>query len=399
MAIGFVGYVMKNNVKVNEFPCSVYTLEDGTQRVSYDGYDFVGLGGWRRRKWKWTLGIKKKAFPITRIFRYNDEWDTLTEGGCISYWDQTSQAQIPLYALRNEKMYQEVTAKQRKANDVLYYGLQADTLIEDLSVMKEESTIWDLALPALLVGGIIMTAVMNVYAVSQYLQAWGIIKGTAGTLGTLQNYFQHIAGIGGLALMLPRKQKKQQQQKMVQIDSVDVSIKEKGLVVNRLSGIPVYRETLAGPDGKLYERHVVLLRDQKKMFKITVHTNEDYALKGTKYGTIYVLYQPHDAERFKQLKLDDMGMDTNGGKRKPVQEDMGKVLVKVLQDNLNAKKAPPSLVAGLTKSLFYMFIFSVIVYGAMFAINIYLLGSAQNAFSTATSAINIFIAHSTAPVP
>lgn len=398
MAVGFVGYVMKNNVKVNQFSCTVYTLEDGSQRVSYDGYDFVGLRGWKRRKWKWTLGIKKKRFPITRIFRYNDEWDTLTDGGCISYWDQTTQAQIPLYALRNENAYRKVTEEQQKANDVLYYCLQADDLVDHIAFYKEETTIWDLALPALLIGGIIMTAVMNVYAVSQYLQAWGIIHGTSGSLQTLQNWFQNFGGVGGLALMLPRKQKKPQSYRPVQIDTVDVLLKEKGLVMGQYQSMPVYEERFTGQDSKAYQRNVILMKEGKKTYKVPVILSDDYMLRGTKSGTIYVFHQPNSQVSFKQLSLDEMGMSATGGKE-PIEEDMGKVLVKVLQDNLNLKKAPPTLVAGLTKTLFYTFIFSIIIYALMFAVNLYLLNSAVSAFQSVQGAINILISHFTAPVP
>lgn len=194
MALKFIGYVMKNNVKVNEFAYDVATLDDGTQRILYDGYDFVGLRGIRRREWRRAF-LAKKRYPVKRIFRYSEDWDTLTDGGCISYWDQTSQAQIPLYALRNVNAYQEVADKQRKANDVLYYCLQADELIEKLMTAPVTTSLWDIVLPSILIGGIILTAVMNVYAASQYMQAWGIIKGTTGALGALQTYFSHLAGL------------------------------------------------------------------------------------------------------------------------------------------------------------------------------------------------------------
>jgi hypothetical protein len=194
MAVGFTGFVMKNNVKVSEFPCTVTTLEDGTQRITYDAYDFAGIKGFRRRDWK-RLGLTKKKFPVVRIFRYDEDWDTLSDRGCISYWDQTSQAQIPLYALRNKKAYEKVAEKQRRANAVLYYCLQADTLIKELSAPKQKTSLWDIVLPSILVGGIILTSVMNIYAASQYLQAYGIIHGTTGALSTLQNYFMHIAGL------------------------------------------------------------------------------------------------------------------------------------------------------------------------------------------------------------
>lgn len=185
---------MKNNVKVNEFSYSVTTLDDGTQRIHYDAYDFAGIRGFGRREWR-RLFLTKKKFPVTRIFRYSEEWDTMTDGGCISYWDQTSQAQIPLYALRNETAYQIVTTKQRQANDVLYYCLQADDLITQLTTVLSDVTFWDVVLPTVIVGGIILTAVMNVYSVNQYLQAWGLIKGTMGTLGSLQHLLSNFAGV------------------------------------------------------------------------------------------------------------------------------------------------------------------------------------------------------------
>jgi hypothetical protein len=190
---------MKNNVRVNQFEYTVATLVDGSQRITYDAFDFVGAKGMARRDSRW-LWLRKKKYPITKIFRYNNEWDTLTDKGCISYWDQTTQAQIPVYALMDVKTYQEVTEKQKNASDVLYYCLDADVLIDKLMTPPSTLGLWDMLIPSLLIGGIILTAVMNVYASSQYLQAWGVIKGTSGTLGALQNYFQHIGGLSTIII-------------------------------------------------------------------------------------------------------------------------------------------------------------------------------------------------------
>ena len=185
---------MKNNVKVGQFPCSITSEADGSERIHYDSYDFAGLKGIRRRNWK-TLFLIRKRYPISKVFKYSDEWDTLTDGGSISYWDQTSLAQIPKYALRDAEIYRSVALKQQIANDVLYYCLQADALIERMMITKADLKFWDIALPTILVGGIVLTAVLNMYAVSQYLQAWGLIHGTTGTLSSLQNFFTHLAGI------------------------------------------------------------------------------------------------------------------------------------------------------------------------------------------------------------
>lgn len=199
MSIGHIGYVMKNNVKVSEFPCTITTLVDGSHRTTYDAYDFVGTKGLARR----NHFLRKKKYPITKFFRYHPDWVTLTDKGGISYWDQTTQAQMPAYALRNAKIYKEVADDQQKANDVLYYCLEADTLIDQLMAPPPTPGLWDMLVPSLLIGGIILTAVMNVYAASQYAQAWGIIKGTSGLLGSLQNYFQHMAGLPVSTIIFP----------------------------------------------------------------------------------------------------------------------------------------------------------------------------------------------------
>ncbi len=194
MTMGFVGYVMKNNIKVGEFPCVVTTMADGSQRITYDAYDFVGIKGLKHRNAS-KLFLTKKVYPMTKVFRYSPDWDTLTDHGCISYWDQTSAAQIPVKVLKNPEEYKKVVERQKVASDVLYYCLNADTLIDQLMTPPKTTSLSDFIVPSLLIGGIIMTAVMNVYASSQYLQAWGVVKGTMGTLGALQSYFDKMGGL------------------------------------------------------------------------------------------------------------------------------------------------------------------------------------------------------------
>ncbi|MEM3202602.1 MAG: hypothetical protein QXY21_02970, partial [Candidatus Micrarchaeaceae archaeon] len=329
MSLGFIGYVMKNNTKIGSFPCTVTTLVDGSQRITYDAYDFVGLKGIKRRNAR-RLFLTKKKFPITKVFRYSPEWDTLTDRGCISYWDQTTQAQIPAYALTDTKTYQEVAEKQKKASDILYYCLDADALIDKLMVSQQTTSFADLLLPALLIAGIILTAVMNIYASSQYLQAWGVIKGTSGALGTLQAYFSHLAGLPGMVLFR-KKDKKQFKPQMVAIDTITVVMKEKGLAVAEIS-MPLYLESYAAEDGQTYQRKVIILNDKKQRYKLAVNTDEKYSLKGTRSSTIFVLYQRDQPVRFRQLSLSEMGMDPKVAK--PLNEDMGKVLAKIYQDNL-----------------------------------------------------------------
>ncbi|MEM4097277.1 MAG: hypothetical protein QXS81_01140 [Candidatus Micrarchaeaceae archaeon] len=392
MSVGFIGYVMKNNMKIGSFPCTVTTLIDGSQRVTYDAYDFIGLKGIKRRNAR-HLFLTKKKFPITKVFRYSSDWDTLTDRGCISYWDQTTQAQIPAYALTDTKTYQEVAEKQKKASDVLYYCLDADALIDRLMAPQQAGGLAALLLPALLIAGIILTAVMNIYAASQYLQAWGVIKSTSGVLGALQTYFSHLAGLPTSIIIFPtlalfRKTNKKPSKSLIPIEEITVVIKEKELVTNEIT-TPLYLESYAADDGQTYQRKVIILNDKKQRYKLAVNTSEEYSLKGTHNSTIFVLYQRDQPVRFRQLSLSEMGMDPKVAK--PLNEDMGKVLAKIYQDNLNAKKRPQTLLAGLTRGLFYVFILSVVVYAIMFGVNIYLSAATLHAFSAASAAINHFI--------
>lgn len=181
---------------------------------------------------------------------------------------------------------------------------------------------------------------------------------------------------------------KQKLPPMTQIDTLNVVIKEKGLVIKQIA-IPLYLEKYTADDGQPHEQEVIILNAQGKRYKLAVNTDEDYALKGTVNSTIYILYQRNQQERFRQLSLKDMGMDPQISK--PLNEDMGKVLSKIFKDNLDAKKKPASMIAGLTKTLFYAFIFSIIVYSTMYSINLFLTGLALHAFNTAAGAINKYM--------
>jgi len=399
----FVGFVMKNNVKVSEFPLTVSTLVDGSQRATYNAYDFIGAKGLRARNPKY-LWLKKKKLLITKIFRYNSEWDTLTDKGCISYWDQTTQAQIPAYALMNNKLYNEVIENQKRASDVLYYCLDADTLIDRLMTPQKITSVWDAVIPALLIGGIIMTAVMNIYAASQYLQAWGVIKGTTGLLGSLQHYFQSIGGIpaatiiihgifpiGILGLFLKKKEEKPNENvKITESGTVNVLLQDKGLITNQITTV-LYSETNTTNPESPIQRYFIILNDQNKKYKLVVNLSDEYILKGMSTSTIYVQLQHNNPVRFRQLSLSEMGMDPN--KAKPIDEDMGKVLAKIYQDNINMKKKPESKIAGLTKTLFYMFALSVVVYAMMYGVNMYFESLSINALHAATSAWALTAAH------
>ena len=70
-----------------------------------------------------------------------------------------------------------------------------------------------------------------------------------------------------------------------------------------------------------------------------------------------------------------------------------RVLSKIYQDNLNAKAKPQSLTAGLTKGLFYVFVFSIAVYAVMFSINIIMEGMAISSFHSASGLISTYITH------
>jgi len=401
MSMGFVGFVMKNNVKVSEFPLTVGTLVDGSQRATYNAFDFVGAKGLRTRDPKY-LWLKKKKFPITKIFRYNSEWDTLTDKGCISYWDQTTQAQIPAYALMNNKLYDDVIENQKKASDVLYYCLDADTLIDKLMTPPKISSVWDAVIPALLIGGIIMTAVMNIYAASQYLQAWGVIKGTSGLLGSLQHYFQSIGGLPtatilihgifpiGILGLIKKEEKTKANVKITEAGTVNVLLQDKGLITNQISTVLYSESDITNPESPT-QRNFVILVDRNKKYKLIVNLSDGYTLKGMGTSTIYVQLQPNNKVRFRQLSLSEMGMDPN--KAKPINEDMGKVLAKIYQDNINMKKQQRSTIAGLTKTLFYTFVLSVAVYAAMYGVNIYFQYLSINALSAATSAWAAVAAH------
>jgi len=403
MSMGFVGFVMKNNVKVSEFPLAVGTLVDGSQRATYNAFDFVGAKGLKKRNAKY-LWLKKKSFPITKIFRYSAEWDTLTDKGCISYWDQTTQAQIPVYALMNNKLYNEVIESQKKASDVLYYCLDADILVDKLMTPPKISSVWDAVIPALLIGGIIMTAVMNVYASSQYLQAWGVIKGTSGLLGSLQHYFQSVGGlpvttiiihgifpVGILGLFLKKKEEKTKANvKITESGTVNVLLQDKGLITNQISTVLYSESYITAPESPT-QRNFIILTDRNKKYKLVVDLSDEYALKGMSNSTIYVQLQSNNKVRFKQLSLSEIGMDPK--QAKPINEDMGKVLAKIYQDNINAKKKPHTIIAGLTKTLFYTFVLSVAVYVAMYGVNIYFQYLSINALGAATSAWAAVAAH------
>ena len=402
MSKGFVGFVMKNNVKVSEFPLTVKTLIDGSQRATYNAYDFIGAKGLRARDPRY-LWLRKKYLPITKIFRYNSEWDTLTDRGCISYWDQTTQAQIPAYALMNNELYNKVIENQKRASDVLYYCLDADALIDRLMAPQKISTVWDAVIPALLIGGIIMTAVMNIYAASQYLQAWGVIKGTTGLLGSLQHYFQSIGGIptatiiihgifpiGILGLLKKKEEKTKQNVKITEAGTVNVLLQDKGLITNQITTVLYSEIDTTNPESPI-QRYFIVLNDGNKKYKLVVNLSDGYTLKGISNSTIYVQLQRNNKIRFRQLSLSDVGIDPN--KAKPIDEDMGKVLAKIYQDNINMKKKPESTIAGLTKTLFYAFALSVAVYVIMYGVNIYFEYLAINALHAAASAWSSLAAH------
>jgi hypothetical protein len=397
MPMGFIGYVMKNNIKVSEFPCVVSTMQDGSQRVTYDVYDFVGTKGLARRNAR-RLFLTKKRFITTKIFRYSDDWDTLTDKGCISYWDQTSQAQIPVKVLKNSEAYKEVVDKQKMASDVLYYCLDAYSLVDQLMTPPKTIGLKDFFIPSLLVGGIIMTAVMNVYAASQYLQAWGVIKGTTGVLGALQHYFDQIGGLpAGMILfpMLSLTRKKEntnnpKKPKPVEprpYDNVSVIIKQKGLATSKIT-TQIYKEIVTSDDGGTEYRDFIILESKKRRFKLYVDTGDDYILKGITYFTLFIEYNQYEELPFKQLPLSEMGIEPS---KAPINEDMGKVLSKVYQDNINARAKPEAIIAGLTKLLFYAFIFSVILYAALFLINLIMEGMALSAFNSASAGIHALI--------
>ena len=401
--MGFVGFVMKNNVKVSEFPIIVKTLIDGSQRATYNAYDFIGAKGLKARDPRY-LWLRKKYLPITKIFRYNSEWDTLTDKGCINYWDQTTQAQIPAYALMNNELYNKVIESQKRASDVLYYCLDADALIDKLMAPQKIPSIWDAVIPALLIGGIIMTAVMNIYAVSQYLQAWGVIKGTTGLLGSLQHYFQSIGGIptatiiihgifpvGILGLFIKKKEEKiKQNVKITEAGTVNVLLQDKGLITNHFTTTLYSEIDTTNPESPI-QRHFIILNDGNKKYKLIVNLNDEYILKGISNSTIYVQLQHNNKVRFRQLSLSDVGIDPN--KAKPINEDMGKVLAKIYQDNINAKKKPESKIAGLTKTLFYAFALSIVVYVIMYGVNMYFEYLSINALHAAVSAWTSVAAH------
>jgi hypothetical protein len=396
MPIGFIGYVMKNNVKVGEFPCTVITLVDGSQRVRYDVYDFIGLKGLARRTPK-SLFIKKKTYPMTKVFRYSPEWDTLTEGGCISYWDQTSQAQIPVTTLKNKVEYDLVVASQKRASDVLYYCLQADVLITNLSTQLTEHSLVEFVMPSLLIGGIILTAIMNVYAASQYLQAWGVIKGTMGALGSLQQYFQNFAGVSGIIVppLLPGlflgKKKEEKKSKATVYDTVNVLIREKSLVTTQMLSDVYAEESQEEPPAEGTQappptiNYFIVLKAGKKAYKLYIDLGDAYVLKGLRTSTIFVQYKKNDPLPYQQLNLADMDIDSG---KHPINEDMGKVLAKVYEDNLKLQKKDTTMIAGLTKILFYAFISSILVYVAMYGVNILFTYMALSAVQSATTAIN-----------
>lgn len=397
MPLGFVGYVMKNNIKVSEFPCTVTTMVDGSQRVTYDVYDFIGLKGLARRNRR-RLFLTKKKFYTTKIFRYSDDWDTLTDRGCISYWDQTSQAQIPVRVLKNPEEYKKVVDKQKIASDVLYYCLNAEELVTTLMTPPKQFSFKEFILPSLLIGGIIMSAIMNIYASSQYLQAWGVIKGTTGALASLQTYFEKIGGVPISSIILPfplflsRKQKPKKELKPKPIqpyDNVEILVKQKGLITSKIV-TQIYRQSVKLEDGSTAQVDYIILQDNKRRFKLYIQTNDNYVLKGISTATLFVEYKQYEKMPYKQISLTDMGME---GTDTPINEDMGKVLSKIYQDNLDAKAKPTSVIAGLTKTLFYMFVLSVMIYSIMFLVNIVMEGMALNAFNSASAAINLFVTH------
>lgn len=191
--IGFVGSVMKGSEKVGEFKMQLMNGGDGTQRAVYDNFDFIGVHGIKRRDWRW-LFMRKKRDKNVKIFRYSPDWVLLSDTGGISFWDQTTQAQLPLYALQNPTEYKKITEVQQKANDVLYYGKDGVKLIKRLATPKSSGGgLAAFALPALLIGAIILVAIINLYAAQQWTQAHGGIT-TAVTLN-ITKILSHIAGL------------------------------------------------------------------------------------------------------------------------------------------------------------------------------------------------------------
>ncbi len=190
--------------------------------------------------------------------------------------------------------------------------------------------------------------------------------------------------------------------KLTPVDNIDIVLREKGLVI-RILTMPVYLERYIDPaTATETQRFFVLLKDGKQTFKLFIVKDEDHALLGVSRETIYIQYKRGMPERFVQLGLADVGIAFEKGKPHPVQEDMGKTLVKVLQINIDKKKAPPTLIVGLTKGLFYMFIFSVIVFSAMYGVNIYMQYAAVNAWQSASSFLSHYLASqqaASAPVP
>ena len=237
---------------------------------------------------------------------------------------------------------------------------------------------------------------MNIYAASQYLQAWGVIKGTTGLLGSLQHYFQSIGGIpaatiiihgifpvGILGLFLKKKEEKpKENMKITESGTVNVLIQDKGLITNQITTI-LYSETNTTNPESPIQRYFIILNDQKR-YKLIVNLSDEYILKGMSNSTIYVQLQRNNPMRFRQLSLSEMGMDPN--KAKPINEDMGKVLAKIYQDNINMKKKSSSIIAGLTKALFYTFMLSIVVYAIMYGVNMYFESLSINALHAATSA-------------
>ncbi len=188
------------------------------------------------------------------------------------------------------------------------------------------------------------------------------------------------------------KIKRMKPQPIKPYDTIHILIKQKGLVIGEMKTY-IYKEPKQTEDGKTEFRDYIILNDKKKKYKLYVNTGAGYSMKGIETATIFVENLKYEDMPYKQLSLEEMDMEDEDQKPPPINEDMGKVLSKIYQDNLNAKAKPQSLTAGLTKGLFYVFVFSIAVYAVMFSINIIMEGMAISAFHSASGLISTYITH------
>jgi len=186
---------MKNGIMINSFAHSLRAEDEGIQTISFNQLDFLGITGFKKRRERKFFFLKKKIEKTTKMFRYSEDWNLLTDRGYVSFWDYSSFSQVPIYALSNEEEYKEIVNTQKIGNDALYYCLKGWDFVERMSKSNDKVDLSAFIIPAMLLGAIIITAVLNLYAVSKYGDVLGAVKSGGQALINMQGWATHLMGL------------------------------------------------------------------------------------------------------------------------------------------------------------------------------------------------------------